>query len=137
MQSTDTKKKRSRKSAEEAKSAQVESPVTGSEEVTKTTRRKSATAKPAPETTSSAKQHRGSAKKTVTTPEPTAAVPELAAAASASFSGATTVLTQPASVSVSEADIASLAYTFWAERNFEGGSPLEDWLRAERQLKSR
>jgi hypothetical protein len=38
---------------------------------------------------------------------------------------------------VNETEIASLAYTFWAERNFEGGSPLEDWLRAERQLKSR
>src|SRR4051794_28434145 len=108
MQSTDTKMKRSRKSAEEAKSAHVESPVTGGEEVTETPRRKSVSAKPAAETNSSAKQHRGSARKAVTVAEPVA-VPERAAAAAAgstSSSSVTTSSTPSNSVSVNEAEIA-------------------------------
>jgi len=31
-------------------------------------------------------------------------------------------------------EIASLAYSFWVERGYQGGSPEEDWLRAEQQL---
>jgi hypothetical protein len=30
--------------------------------------------------------------------------------------------------------IASLAYSYWVERGYQGGSPEEDWLRAEREL---
>ena len=30
--------------------------------------------------------------------------------------------------------VAKLAYSFWADRGFQGGSPEEDWLRAEQQL---
>ncbi len=30
--------------------------------------------------------------------------------------------------------IALLAYTYWQERGCEGGSPEEDWLRAEREI---
>lgn len=33
-------------------------------------------------------------------------------------------------------DIARLAYSLWAARDFQPGSPEEDWLRAEHQLKS-
>jgi Protein of unknown function (DUF2934) len=33
-------------------------------------------------------------------------------------------------------DIAKLAYSLWAARGFQQGSPEEDWLRAERQLKA-
>jgi len=32
-------------------------------------------------------------------------------------------------------DIARLAYSFWEARGFQGGSPEEDWLRAERELR--
>jgi hypothetical protein len=34
-------------------------------------------------------------------------------------------------------EIARLAYSYWESRGFEGGSPEEDWLRAERELRSR
>lgn len=33
--------------------------------------------------------------------------------------------------------IAVLAYTYWEQRGCQGGSPFEDWLRAERELKAR
>ena len=34
----------------------------------------------------------------------------------------------------SNEEIAELAYSYYAERGYTGGSPLEDWLRAEREL---
>ena len=34
-------------------------------------------------------------------------------------------------------EIAALAYSYWQERGGHGGSPLEDWLRAERELLER
>jgi len=34
-------------------------------------------------------------------------------------------------------DIARLAYSYWEARGVRGGSALEDWLRAERELKGR
>ena len=30
--------------------------------------------------------------------------------------------------------IAHLAYSYWESRGYQGGSPEEDWLRAEREL---
>jgi hypothetical protein len=36
-----------------------------------------------------------------------------------------------------ESSIAALAYTYWAGRGYQGGSPEEDWLRAERELRAR
>jgi hypothetical protein len=35
---------------------------------------------------------------------------------------------------VAQDDIAKLAYSYWEARGFQGGSPQEDWLRAEREL---
>ena len=35
---------------------------------------------------------------------------------------------------VSEADIALRAFCYYAERGYQGGSDVEDWLRAEREL---
>ena len=35
---------------------------------------------------------------------------------------------------VSESDIALQAFTYYCERGGQGGSALEDWLRAEREL---
>ena len=35
---------------------------------------------------------------------------------------------------VSREAIAELAYSYWEARGFQGGSPDEDWLRAERAL---
>ena len=32
--------------------------------------------------------------------------------------------------------IAHLAYSYWEARGYQGGSPEEDWLRAERELRA-
>lgn len=37
----------------------------------------------------------------------------------------------------SKDEIAELAYSYYEARGFHGGSPLEDWLRAERELTQR
>jgi len=34
-------------------------------------------------------------------------------------------------------EISQLAYTYWESRGCQGGSPEEDWLRAEQELRSR
>jgi Protein of unknown function (DUF2934) len=34
-------------------------------------------------------------------------------------------------------DIAELAYSYWEARGGQGGSPWEDWFRAEAELKER
>ena len=34
-----------------------------------------------------------------------------------------------------ESEVAQLAYSYWEARGGEGGSPWEDWFRAERELK--
>jgi len=34
-------------------------------------------------------------------------------------------------------EIAALAYSYWQARGCQGGSPVEDWLRAERELRER
>ena len=39
--------------------------------------------------------------------------------------------------SPSHDEIAVLAYSYWEGRGCQGGSPEEDWLRAERELRSR
>jgi hypothetical protein len=36
-----------------------------------------------------------------------------------------------------ESEIAALAYTYWAGRGCQGGSPEEDWLRAEKELRAK
>ena len=34
-------------------------------------------------------------------------------------------------------EVARLAYSYWLERGGKGGSPEEDWLRAEQRLRAR
>ena len=36
-----------------------------------------------------------------------------------------------------EEQVAALAYSYWEARGFHGGSPWEDWFRAEEELKRR
>jgi hypothetical protein len=36
----------------------------------------------------------------------------------------------------SHEDIAVLAYSYWEARGFQGGTPEEDWFRAEQELRS-
>jgi putative hemolysin len=43
-------------------------------------------------------------------------------------------VTQIAPAAPSQEDVANLAYSYWAARGCQGGSPEEDWLRAEREL---
>jgi hypothetical protein len=115
MQSTGSKSKRSSESAEDLNATASQAAVTAAEETTKV-RRKAPAKKAAAETTSAAKQHRGAAKK----------APVPAAGSSISTSAA-----------ASHTDIATLAYSYWAQRGYQGGSAEEDWLRAERHLLSR
>ena len=50
----------------------------------------------------------------------------------------TVAASEPLSVpqSPSAEAIARLAYSYWEARGYQGGSPEEDWLRAERELSS-
>jgi hypothetical protein len=43
----------------------------------------------------------------------------------------------PAAIQVTEQDISKLAYQIYESRGRNGGSPLDDWLEAERQLTGR
>src|SRR5258708_30749908 len=40
-----------------------------------------------------------------------------------------------AAQSIATEDIAALAYSYWLARGCQGGSPEQDWLRAERELR--
>src|ERR1017187_5277634 len=62
-------------------------------------------------------------------PSPAAAAPETENAAG--------VVTVEATYAPAESEIAALAYTYWAGRGCQGGSPEEDWLRAEQELRAR
>jgi len=46
---------------------------------------------------------------------------------------------QPASPAAepSHQEIAALAYSYWQQRGCQGGSPVEDWARAQRALRQR
>jgi hypothetical protein len=50
------------------------------------------------------------------------------------------VVAEPSAVTVAEPayeEIAKLAYSYWGARGCTGGSPEEDWLRAEQELRVR
>ena len=49
---------------------------------------------------------------------------------------ATPVVAAPAASEPSREEIARLAYTLWTDRGCQGGSPEEDWMRAEQQLRA-
>jgi DUF2934 family protein len=48
--------------------------------------------------------------------------------------------TEPATPAIpaqpTQEEIAQLAYSYWEARGFQGGSPEEDWLRAEQELRA-
>ncbi len=48
-----------------------------------------------------------------------------------------TPVTTTNEVVVSENEIAELAYSYWEARGYAGGSPEEDWLRAENEIRGR
>jgi len=43
-------------------------------------------------------------------------------------------VTQPIPAAPSREDVARLAYSYWEARGCQGGSPEEDWVRAEREF---
>ena len=47
----------------------------------------------------------------------------------------TNVVTHAVTHVVTHEDVAQLAYSSWVARGCQGGSPQDDWLRAEQQLK--
>jgi hypothetical protein len=47
-----------------------------------------------------------------------------------------TPVAAPAVKTVTQEEIAKLAYCYWADRDYQGGSPDEDWARAEQTLRS-
>lgn len=68
-----------------------------------------------------------------------AAEPETAAPTSTVPSTSSAITTVAPTVTIVEpahADIARLAYSYWEARGFQGGSPEEDWLRAEVEIRN-
>jgi hypothetical protein len=63
--------------------------------------------------------------KPVSTSRASLSVPAVAVAAPA---------TEPVQTAPTREQIASLAYSYWEARGFQGGSPEQDWLRAEQEL---
>src|SRR6266498_4604408 len=53
------------------------------------------------------------------------------------FAVASTMVAGGASEVSENERIAKLAYHYWEARGRQGGSPLEDWLRAEREIRNR
>jgi hypothetical protein len=49
----------------------------------------------------------------------------------------TTVVETPTAVISSQDEIAKLAFSYWEARGCQGGSPEEDWARAEQEVHSR
>jgi len=44
---------------------------------------------------------------------------------------------QSAEIPLDQNEVARLAYSYWASRNYQLGSPVEDWFRAENELRQR
>lgn len=63
--------------------------------------------------------------------------PAAAAVAATAAAGAGSSGPAAASVAFSTEEIARLAYSYWEQRGYQGGSPESDWLRAEQELKTR
>ena len=64
---------------------------------------------------------------------PVVSVPVVTAEPAVATSNPEIAATQHA---VSQEQIAQLAYSYWVERGYTPGSPEEDWLRAEQELKA-
>jgi len=76
-------------------------------------------------------------RKSATTPRAKHGVKRSTAAAAPDTETAVGVVAFEATYSPSEDEIAALAYTYWAGRGYQGGSPEEDWLRAEQELRAK
>ena len=54
-----------------------------------------------------------------------------------SVSGNVLTLPAPVETQPDRTEVARVAYSYWERRGYQGGSPQEDWLRAERELLDR
>lgn len=136
MQFTDPKPKRTRTGPKET-SASPSQPAAGGEEAVKT-RRKSSTNNAIMDPTPAAKQHRPLSKKaSAPASTQTAATPGTVQPTGVEPVGAPSQ-ELPARVSkpVTNEEIAALAHSYFLERGGQHGSHEEDWLRAERTLRS-
>jgi len=67
-------------------------------------------------------------------PATTKRVKRTAPVASAEVPVAEVLATQTVPPAPTQEEISCLAYSYWVARGYQGGSPEEDWLRAEREL---
>jgi hypothetical protein len=133
MQFSNNKTKRTRKSAEESATAPSEGSAARVEDNAKP--RQKRTTEKATESAAAVTNHRKATKKasqtipqTVPAVEPVVARQSVAAEPSAARPGQKPRI-------VTREDIASLAYSYWENRGYQGGCSVEDWLRAERELR--
>ena len=52
------------------------------------------------------------------------------------ISGTPEAVSVEAVIELTNEAVANLAYSYWVARGCQGGSPEEDWLRAEQELRS-
>lgn len=81
-----------------------------------------------------------SARRKTTTPRPRrAAATTTEAAAVPAVEESASIQPEPVMMPYEPAhdEIAALAYSYWADRGYQGGSPDDDWANAEQALRSR
>ncbi len=100
-------------------------------EATAAKSRKSAAKPKAASTTAPHKHARKSVKPAEIAPETT---PVIAPPVQEAATEVVQEVVQSSARVVTREDIARLAYSYWEARGYQGGSPEEDWLRAEREL---
>jgi hypothetical protein len=67
---------------------------------------------------------------------PSAAVLETEISPAETTSSVTTIDQPAAAAGSAHEEISRLAYSYWEARGYQGGSPEEDWLRAEMEFRS-
>jgi hypothetical protein len=75
-------------------------------------------------------------RKTAAKPRAQHAAPQIETPAATSELAVSPAATD-AAYAPSHAEIADLAYSYWEARGYQGGSPAQDWLRAEQELRER
>lgn len=133
MQSSNNKTKRTRKSAEESVAASLEAPAAQPEE--SAIPRPKRTAKKVADSAPAVANHRKATKKAEPTVPQTAPVTEPVAARPSAATGPFNAQDPVEPQIVTYESIAKLAYSYWEGRGYQGGCPVEDWLRAERELR--
>jgi hypothetical protein len=132
MQSSENKTKRTRKITETPKAISASVKAAGSEQPAKLRRAPSAK-KSISETPLSVVVRNATSKAIEPKSEPVPLAASAAAAATHSFSSSST---RNAGCQLDHGHVAMLAYSYWESRGFRGGSPEDDWRRAEAELQA-